>query len=213
MSYYEQQRETYVKELKELLRIPSISTLSEHKKDIRAAAEWVRDRLANAGLQSVELIESEGNPLIYAEWLEAAGKPTLLLYGHYDVQPPDPLDEWTSPPFAPEIRNDNIYARGSSDDKGQTLILINAIAALLAQHGRLPMNVRFLIEGEEEAGGEHIEAYVKSKPARLKADAAVICDTEMFAPEFRRFALVCAGSCTANCTWKVRIMICIPACM
>src|SRR6185437_2007787 len=190
MSYYEQQRETYVKELKELLRIPSISTLSEHKKDIRAAAEWVRDRLANAGLQSVELIESEGNPLIYAEWLEAAGKPTLLLYGHYDVQPPDPLDEWTSPPFAPEIRNGNIYARGSSDDKGQTLILINAVAALLAQHGRLPVNVRFLIEGEEEAGGEHIEAYVKSKPARLKADAAVICDTEMFAPEL---PTICVG--------------------
>ena len=190
MSYYEQQRETYVKELKELLRIPSISTLSEHKKDIRAAAEWVRDRLANAGLQSVELIESEGNPLIYAEWLEAAGKPTLLLYGHYDVQPPDPLDEWTSPPFAPEIRNGNIYARGSSDDKGQTLILINAVAALLAQHGRLPVNVRFLIEGEEEAGGEHIEAYVKNKPARLKADAAVICDTEMFAPEL---PTICVG--------------------
>ena len=190
MSYYEQHRETYVEELKELLRIPSISTLSEHKKDIRAAAEWVRDRLAKAGLQSAELIEGEGNPLIYAEWLGAPGKPTLLLYGHYDVQPPDPLDEWTSPPFVPEIRNGNIYARGSSDDKGQTLILINAVAALLAQHGRLPVNVRFLIEGEEEAGGEHIEAYVKNKPARLKADAAVICDTEMFAPEL---PTICVG--------------------
>lgn len=190
MSYYEQHRETYVEELKDLLRIPSISTLSEHKKDIRAAAEWVRDRLAKTGLQSVELIEGEGNPLVYAEWLGAPGKPTLLLYGHYDVQPPDPLDEWTSPPFAPEIRDGNIYARGSSDDKGQTLILINAVAALLAQHGRLPVNVRFLIEGEEEAGGEHIEAYVKSKPARLKADAAVICDTEMFAPEL---PTICVG--------------------
>jgi len=110
------------------------------------------------------------------------GKPTLLLYVHYDVQPPDPLDEWISPPFEPEIRNNNIYARGSADDKGQTYILVKAIEGLLKQHGRLPVNVKFLIEGEEEVGGEHIESYVASKPDRIKADAAVICDTEMFAP-------------------------------
>jgi len=183
MNYFEQHHQDYLECLKALLRIPSISTLSEHKPDIRKAAEFVRSELEKAGLQKAELIEGDGNPLVYAEWLGAPGKPTVLLYGHYDVQPPDPLDEWKSPPFEPDIRNNNIYARGSADDKGQTLILIKAVDGLLKQHGRLPVNVKFLIEGEEEVGGEHIEAYVASKPARLKADAAVICDTEMFAPE------------------------------
>jgi len=183
MNYFQQHHQDYLEGLKAFLRIPSISTLSEHKPDIRRAAEFVRSDLAKAGLQNAELIEGQGNPLVYAEWLGAPGKPTLLLYGHYDVQPPDPLDEWKSPPFEPEIRNDNIYARGSADDKGQTLILMKAVEGLLKQHGRLPINVKFLVEGEEEVGGEHIEAYVAGKPARLKADAAVICDTEMFAPE------------------------------
>ncbi len=190
MTYFEQHRSEYLDGLKAFLRIPSISTLTEHKPDIRRAAEFVRNELEKAGMQHAELIEGEGNPLVYAEWLGAPGKPTLLLYGHYDVQPPDPLDEWKTPPFEPDIRNDNIYARGSADDKGQTLILVNAVAGLMKQHGKLPVNVKFLIEGEEEVGGEHIEHYVRSKPARIKADAAVICDTEMFAPEL---PTICVG--------------------
>ena len=190
MNYFEQHHQDYLEGLKAFLRIPSISTLSEHKSDIRKAAEFVRNELEKAGLQQAQLIEGEGNPLVYAEWLGAPGKPTLLLYGHYDVQPPDPLDEWKSPPFEPAIRNDNIYARGSADDKGQTFILMKAVEGLLKQNGKLPINVKFLIEGEEEVGGEHIEAYVKSKPARIKADAAVICDTEMFAPEL---PTICVG--------------------
>jgi acetylornithine deacetylase/succinyl-diaminopimelate desuccinylase-like protein len=190
MNYYEQHHQDYLEGLKSFLRIPSISTLSEHKPDIQRAAEFVRSELEKAGLEHAQLIEGQGNPLVYAEWLGAPGKPTLLLYGHYDVQPPDPLDEWKSPPFEPAIRNDNIYARGSADDKGQTYILIKAVDGLLKQHGRLPINVKFLIEGEEEVGGEHIESYVASKPARLKADAAVICDTEMFAPEL---PTICVG--------------------
>jgi acetylornithine deacetylase/succinyl-diaminopimelate desuccinylase-like protein len=190
MNYFEQHHEEYLDGLKALLRIPSISTLSENKPDIRRAAEFVRDALSKAGMQNAELIEGEGNPLVYAEWLGAPGKPTLLLYGHYDVQPPDPLDEWKSPPFEPDIRNNNIYARGSADDKGQVLILVNAVAGLMKQHGKLPINVKFLIEGEEEVGGEHIESYVKSKPAKIKADAAVICDTEMFGPEL---PTICVG--------------------
>jgi acetylornithine deacetylase/succinyl-diaminopimelate desuccinylase-like protein len=190
MNYFEQHHEEYLDGLKALLRIPSISTLTEHKPDIRRAAEFLRDALSRAGMQNAELIEGDGNPLVYAEWLGAPGKPTLLLYGHYDVQPPDPLDEWKSPPFEPDIRNGNIYARGSADDKGQTLILVNAVASLMKQNGRLPVNVKFLIEGEEEVGGEHIESYVRSKPARLKAEAAVICDTEMFAPEL---PTICVG--------------------
>jgi acetylornithine deacetylase/succinyl-diaminopimelate desuccinylase-like protein len=190
MNYFEQHHQDYLEGLKTFLRIPSISTLSEHKPDILKAAEFVKSELEKAGLQQVQLIEGQGNPLVYAEWLGAPGKPTILFYGHYDVQPPDPLDEWRSPPFEPAIRNDNIYARGSSDDKGQTYILIKAVEGLLKQHGRLPVNVKFLIEGEEEVGGEHIESYVASKPARIKADAAVICDTEMFAPEL---PTICVG--------------------
>jgi acetylornithine deacetylase/succinyl-diaminopimelate desuccinylase-like protein len=190
MNYYEQNRQVFLEGLQAFLRIPSISTLSEHKPDIRRAAEFLRDEFQEAGLKSAELIEGEGNPLVYAEWTGAAGKPTLLLYGHYDVQPPDPLDEWKSPPFEPTVRGGDIFARGSSDDKGQTYILMKAVEGLLKTKGRLPVNVKFLIEGEEETGGEHIEAYVASKPARLQADAAVICDTEMFAPEL---PTICVG--------------------
>ena len=180
----EQHRAEFLEGLKTFLRIPSVSTLPEHKPDIRRAAEFCWNELRGGGLDSVELIETEGrNPLVYAEWLAAPGKPTLLLYGHYDVQPPDPLDEWISPPFEPAVRGENLYARGASDDKGQTYILFKAVESLLRISGRLPVNIRFLVEGEEETGGEHIGEYVASKPARLKADAAVICDTEMFAPE------------------------------
>jgi acetylornithine deacetylase/succinyl-diaminopimelate desuccinylase-like protein len=190
MNYYQQRHDQYLEGLKTFLRIPSISTLSEHKPDIRRAADFVRQELESAGLANAQLIEGDGNPLVYAEWLGAASQPTLLLYGHYDVQPPDPLDEWTSPPFEPDIRNNNIYARGSADDKGQTYILIKAVEGLLKQHSRLPVNVKFLVEGEEEVGGEHIESYVASKPARLQSDAAIICDTEMFAPEM---PTICVG--------------------
>jgi acetylornithine deacetylase/succinyl-diaminopimelate desuccinylase-like protein len=165
------------------LRIPSISALPEHAPDVRLAAEFVRDWLARAGLQNVRLIEGDGNPLVYADWLGAAGKPTLLLYGHYDVQPPDPLDEWTSPPFEPVVRDGNLYARGAADDKGQLFILMEAAGRLLRERGRLPVNVKFLIEGEEESGGEHLEKYVTAHPEQLRADAAVICDTAMFAPD------------------------------
>ena len=168
--------------LKEFLRIPSISTLPQHKPDIRRAAAFVAGELSRAGLQQVYLIEGEGNPLVYGHWLEAAGKPTLLLYGHYDVQPPDPIEEWKSPPFEPTIRGDDIFARGASDDKGQTYILIKAVESLLKERGSLPVNVKFLIEGEEEVTGQHIESYVRQKGRQIGADAVVICDTEMFAP-------------------------------
>src|ERR1700726_1868707 len=127
MNYYEQHHKDYLEGLKTFLRIPSISTLSEHKPDIQKAAEFVKSELEKAGLQQAQLIEGQGNPLVYAEWLGAAGKPTILFYGHYDVQPPDPLDDDKSPPFLAAIRNDNIYARGSPDDKGQAYILIKAL--------------------------------------------------------------------------------------
>src|ERR1022692_4672301 len=183
MNYYQQHQSDFVEGLKAFLRIPSISALSEHKPDIRRAADFALNELRAAGMTSAELIEGDGNPLVYAEWLGAPGKPTILFYGHYDVQPPDPLDEWKSPPFEPEVRGDDIFARGACDDKGQVYIQIKAVEGLLKTTGKLPVNVKFLLEGEEETGGEHIEAYVKTKPPRLKADAVVVCDTEMFAPE------------------------------
>jgi len=190
MNYYQQHHSDFLEGLKAFLRIPSISTLSEHKPDIRRAAEFAANELRGAGLTSVELIEGAGNPLVYGEWLGAPGKPTVLFYGHYDVQPADPLDEWKSPPFEPEVRGNDIFARGAVDDKGQVYIQIKAVEGLLKTSGKLPVNVKFLLEGEEETGGEHIEAYVKTKPPRLKADAAIVCDTEMFAPEL---PTICVG--------------------
>ena len=183
MSYFEDNHDRYLEELIAFLRIPSISTEAGRQPDIRRAAEFTRDALTAAGLRNAALIEGDGNPLVYAEWLDAPGKPTILFYGHYDIQPPDPLEEWKSPPFEPDIRDDNIYARGASDDKGQVYILIKAVEALLATRGALPVNVRFLIEGEEEMGGEHIESFVQSGSPKLAAGAAIICDTEMFAPD------------------------------
>jgi len=183
--YYHQNRDRFLQDLISLVKIPSVSTLPEHKPDMRRAAEFLANDLREMGMRSVEIIEGKENqhPLLYAEWLEAPGKPTLLLYGHYDVQPPDPLEEWVSPPFEPAIRNDNLYARGAVDDKGQVYLLLKAVEGFLKTQGKLPINIKFLLEGEEEVGGEHIEEYVPAHPDRLKADAALICDTEMFAPE------------------------------
>src|SRR5262245_49558612 len=149
MNYFQQHQAEHLEQLKAFLRIPSISTLSEHKEDVRRAAEFARDQLSSAGL-SAELIEGEGNPLVYAEWLGAPGKPTVLFYGHYDVQPPDPLDEWKSPPFEPNVRGDDIFARGACDDKGQVFIQMKAAEGLIKTTGRLPVNVKFILEGEEE---------------------------------------------------------------
>jgi acetylornithine deacetylase/succinyl-diaminopimelate desuccinylase-like protein len=172
-------------DLLQFLRIPSMSASPEHSADVRRAAVFARDWLARAGFRHAGLIESAGagHPLVYADFLDAPGKPTLLLYGHYDVQPAEPLEEWISPPFEPEVRNGNLYARGAADDKGQLFILMEAAARLLRERGRLPVNLRFLIEGEEESGGEHIDHYVRAHADELTADAAVICDTAMFAPD------------------------------
>jgi acetylornithine deacetylase/succinyl-diaminopimelate desuccinylase-like protein len=177
----------FLDELKNLLRIPSISTLPEHAGDCRKAAEMLAGEFRRIGMENVRLIETSegregGHPLVYADWLHAAGKPTVLVYGHYDVQPVDPVGEWHTPPFEPTERNGNIYARGAVDDKGQVWMQVKALESLLASGG-LPVNVRVLLEGEEEVGGEGIAEYVASKPADLKADFALICDTELFAPD------------------------------
>jgi acetylornithine deacetylase/succinyl-diaminopimelate desuccinylase-like protein len=181
VAFARQNQPRFLDELKALLRIPSISTLPEHKGDCRHAAESVAAELKRIGMENLRLIETEGHPLVYADWLYAAGKPTVLIYGHYDVQPPDPLDEWLSPPFEPTERDGNLYARGAVDDKGQVWAQVKALESLLAG-GSLPLNVRVLFEGEEEVGGEGIARFVASKPPELKADFALVSDTEMFAP-------------------------------
>ena len=179
---YVQENETrLLDELKDFLRIPSISTLPEHKADVERAAQFTADALRRAGLEHVEVIPTAGHPLVYGDWLHAEGKPVVLLYGHYDVQPPDPLDLWQTPPFEPAVRDGNIYARGSADDKGQFYMHVKAVEALMALYGRLPVNVKFLIEGEEEIGGAAIAKFVPENTAKLKADVAVVSDTAMYA--------------------------------
>jgi acetylornithine deacetylase/succinyl-diaminopimelate desuccinylase-like protein len=182
VAFAEKNHPRFLEELKALLRIPSVSTLPEHAGDCRHTAEKLSVELARIGMENVRLIETEGHPLVYADWLHAAGKPTVLAYGHYDVQPADPLDEWHTPPFEPTERDGNLYARGAVDDKGQMYMHVKALESLLAGGGSLPINVRVLLEGEEEVGGEGIANYVASKSADLRADFALVSDTEMFAP-------------------------------
>jgi acetylornithine deacetylase/succinyl-diaminopimelate desuccinylase-like protein len=179
LTYLQEHRDRFLAELKEWLEIPSVSTCPERAGDVRRAADWVREKLAAIGFPLVESISTAGHPLVYAEWLAHPGQPTLLVYGHYDVQPAEPLEEWLNPPFEPAIRDGNLYARGAVDDKGQVMLALAALEAWARTSGGLPVNVRVLLEGEEEVGGEAIEAWVRANPARLEADAALICDTHM----------------------------------
>ncbi len=181
VTYVRENEPRLLEELKAFLRIPSISTLPEHKADVQRAAEFVAASLRDAGLENVEIIPTAGHPLVYADWLHAPGKPTVLCYGHYDVQPPDPLELWKTPPFEPVVENGNIYARGSADDKGQMYMHIKAVEAIRAVSGTLPVNLRFLIEGEEEVGGAAIAKFVEENSGRLKADVALVSDTELYA--------------------------------
>jgi len=173
-------RERYLDELKALLAIPSISALPEHAADTRRAAEWTAEALRNAGMQNVRLMETPGNPVVYGDWLNAPGKPTVLFYGHYDVQPVDPLNLWTSPPFEATVRDGEIYARGAADDKGQVFMHIKAVEAFMKQAGSLPLNFKFFIEGEEEVGSVHLDQFVREHRQDLAADVVVISDSPMF---------------------------------
>jgi acetylornithine deacetylase/succinyl-diaminopimelate desuccinylase-like protein len=180
-TFVAQNRNRLLAELKEFLRIPSISTLPQHRADVEQAASFVAKSLATAGLENVKVIPTEGHPLVYADWLHAPGKPVVLCYGHYDVQPADPLELWTSPPFEPTEREGNLYARGTADDKGQMYTHIKAVEALRSLRDTLPVNLKFLIEGEEEIGGASIAAYVAAHPEKLRADVALVSDTAMYA--------------------------------
>lgn len=172
----------YLEELKEYLRIPSVSTDPEHKADVLRCSEFLLGKLEAAGLEA-ESIAIDGNPLIYAEWTKAEGKPTVLFYGHYDVQPADPIEEWRNPPFEPTEEGDLLVCRGATDDKGQSFTHVKAVEALLETRGELPVNVKFLVEGEEEIGGHGIENFViEDAGKRLACDAVVVSDTSLFAP-------------------------------
>lgn len=173
-------RDHYVDELKGLLAIPSISALPEHAADVRRCAEWCVSHLERIGLRHVELLETPGHPIVYADWLDAPGAPTILFYGHYDVQPVDPLDLWQTPPFEANVRDGEIYARGAADDKGQVFMHFKALEAHLKQTGRLPVNIKVIIEGEEEVGSRHLDDFVEANKERLAADVVVISDTSMF---------------------------------
>ena len=173
-------RDRYVDELKRYLAIPSISALPDHAADVRACAEWTAAEMRRIGLENVRLVATSGNPVVCGDWLHAAGAPTILFYGHYDVQPVDPLDLWESPPFEATVRQGEIYARGAADDKGQVFMHFKAVEACLRRTGRLPVNIRFVIEGEEEIGSVNLDAFVRDHRDELAADVVVISDSPMF---------------------------------
>jgi acetylornithine deacetylase/succinyl-diaminopimelate desuccinylase-like protein len=180
--YINSRKDEYIEELKAFLRIPSISTLQENKKDMGDAAEFVASKLNVAGIENIKIIETGGHPLVYGDWLHASGKPTVLIYGHYDVQPVDPIDLWESPPFEPVIKDGKIFARGATDDKGQMFVHIKSVEAFFKTVGKLPVNVKFLIEGEEEIGSHALNEYVNKNADLLKCDCVLISDTSLFAP-------------------------------
>ncbi|MEH7249068.1 dipeptidase [Neobacillus niacini] len=178
--YVSKHHQQNVEELKELLRIPSISSLSEHKEDIQKAASWIAHMLEGIGMEHVEIVQTKGHPIIYADWLHQENAPTVLVYGHYDVQPVDPLHLWETPPFEPTIRDEKIFARGATDDKGQTFLHIKAVEALLKLEGKLPVNLKFCIEGEEEIGSPHLPQFLSQNKEKLACDVVVISDSDMW---------------------------------
>ena len=180
ISYIDANIDRSVEELKDFLRIPSVSARSEHNADVRSAAEWVRDAATAAGLENATIMETAGHPVVYADWTHAHDAPTVLIYGHYDVQPAEPLELWTSPPFEPEVRNGDIFARGSVDDKGQVHLHLKGIEALMKEEGKLPVNVKLIIEGEEEIGSPNLATFVEENADLLACDAVVISDTPMY---------------------------------
>jgi len=183
-------RERYLDELKAFLAIPSISALPQHAGDVKRCADWCADEMRRIGLQNVRLVDTPGHPVVYGDWLGAPDAPTILFYGHYDVQPVDPLELWDSPPFEATIRDGEIYARGSADDKGQVFMHFKAIEAHLKQNGKLPVNMKIILEGEEEVGSVNLDNFIRDHKSELGADVVVISDSPMFA---RGVPSICYG--------------------
>lgn len=199
-TYFQNHREEHLDELKELLRIPSISALSEHKSDITQAANWIADNLRQAGMDKVEVHPTTGNPVIYAEHMQAPGCPTVLVYGHYDVQPVDPLNLWETPPFEPTIRDGKLYARGATDDKGQLFLHIKAVEAILKEEKKLPVNIKFCIEGEEEISSPSLPVFLESHSEMLAADVILISDTSLLEPGKPAICTGLRGLCSLEVT-------------
>ena len=182
-TYLEQHRDRFVDDLNACLRIPSISAKSEHRDDCRRCAEFLAGELRKLGMTRAESVRTPGHPVVYAEWLGAPGKPTALLYGHYDVQPPEPLDLWRTPPFEPVVQDGKLFARGAVDDKGQVYMHLKAIEAHMKTSGALPINLKIVLEGEEEVGSENLAAFLREQRSRLDADVIVVSDTAMLGPD------------------------------
>jgi acetylornithine deacetylase/succinyl-diaminopimelate desuccinylase-like protein len=194
--------EQNVEELKELLRIPSVSSLSEHKQDIQSAASWIANKLESVGMENVEIVQTNGHPIVYADWLHQENAPTVLVYGHYDVQPVDPVHLWETPPFKPTIRDEKIYARGATDDKGQTFLHIKAVETLLKLNEKLPVNVKFCIEGEEEIGSPHLPGYLAENKEKLACDVVIISDSDMWDRGVPAITYSLRGLCALELTLK-----------
>src|SRR5258708_3169726 len=177
--FIEDRHEQHLAELCEFLRIPSVTAKGEQKADIEGGARWVPEKLRAAGFKKVEIVPTNMHPLVYAESLEAPGKPTILFYGHYDVQPAEPLDLWTSPAFEPTVRDGNLFGRGTADDKGQVHIHLKALASLQQANGKFPINIKVLIEREEEVTSVSLWDFVQKNKEKLKADALIVSDTSM----------------------------------
>ncbi|QJC53472.1 dipeptidase [Paenibacillus albicereus] len=181
-TYFSSHREAQLEELMQWLRIPSISAISAHAEDVQTAASWLADTLRRGGLENVEIMPTGGHPVVYADYIHAPGKPTVLVYGHYDVQPVDPLNLWQTPPFEPQIREGKLYARGATDDKGQVFIHIKAIEAILREEGTLPVNLKLCLEGEEEIGSPHLPEFLETHKDKLSCDAVLVSDTSLLEP-------------------------------
>jgi acetylornithine deacetylase/succinyl-diaminopimelate desuccinylase-like protein len=193
-SYIDTHREEFEHDLARFLEIPSVSTLTKHEGDSRRAAEWVLEQLEACGIEG-RLYETALHPVVFAQSPEVPGAPVLLVYGHYDVQPPDPLDEWKTPPFSPDIRDGYIYARGATDDKGQFLTYIKAVQAVRGVGETLPVNLKFLVEGEEEIGSPNLEKFLQTHRDDMVADAVVISDGSQFGPGLPAITYGLRGLC------------------
>ncbi|MGA2739509.1 MAG: dipeptidase [Bryobacteraceae bacterium] len=183
LAYARQHRPRFLAELKDFVRFPTVSSQQAHAPDVKKCAVWLASHLRRIGLDNVRIVPTRGNPIVYAAWGRAPGRPTVLVYGHYDVQPPDPLREWRTPPFQPSVRGDNLYGRGACDDKGQLFTHVKALESYLMSGSGLPVNVKCVFEGEEEIGSPNFAAFVAEYKRALGAQAAVISDTHMLAPD------------------------------
>ena len=210
--YARKNKQQFLHSLQEILAIPSISTDPAHDVDIRRAAEWLAAQLKSLGMHKVQIFPSSKHPIVYGEWLKKDGAPTILIYGHYDVQPVDPLSLWKTPPFEPVVRSNELFARGASDMKGQALVMLKAVESLV-QTGGLPVNIKWLFEGEEEVGSPNLESFISTHKSLLACDFAINPDSGMLGKKYPTLPMPYAVWLTLNYEYSVPLMICTLECM